>query len=91
MMFSLYVALTRGIGRILVTKLWKIYWSLGTFCSDLLTLNYEGKMVLTAMFAVCTEHTKSGGGGSCFHIFNERENRCIKIYSIVKQCMDSSI
>ena len=30
---------------ILVTTLWKIYWSLGTFCSDILRLNYEGKMV----------------------------------------------
>ena len=75
-----------SIVRILVTTLWKIFWLLGTFCFD-----HERKMVQTAMFAVCTKHTTSGGGGSCFHIFNESENRCIKIYSIVKQCLDSSI
>ena len=75
-----------SIVRILATTSWKICWSLGTFCSDILRFNYEGKMVQTAMFAVCTEHTKSGGGGNCFPIFNESKNRCIKIYLIVKQC-----
>ena len=33
------------LGRILVSKLWKIYWSFGTFSSDILRLIYEGKMV----------------------------------------------
>ena len=43
------------------------------------------------MFLVRTKLTKSGGGGGCFHIFNESEIKYIKIYLIVKQCIDSSI
>ena len=43
------------------------------------------------MFLVRTKLTKSGGGVACFHIFNESENRYIKIYLIVKECIVSSI
>ncbi len=42
--FFLICVCACSIVRILATTLWKIYWLLGTFCSNVLRLNYEGKM-----------------------------------------------